>query len=170
MHPHARSAIYSSLQEVCFLPLSLSQMEALHSFLSEELLHSGIRLPVQYTVHNEVLLHTVLHRFPPELGMLLLWLYHRYHRLQYPAAFQEAESDLSVRYQVLNFCDILVHSVYGCLHYSTQSELAVRRILSCRFQLLPEVLPVPQQTVHRQRLSEVVCVPSLLKSSQKSIP
>ena len=32
---------------------------------------------VQYMVHSEVLLHTVLHRFPPELGMLLPWLYHR---------------------------------------------------------------------------------------------
>ena len=52
-------------------------MEALHSFLSEELLHSGIHLPVQYTVHNEVLLHTVLHRFLPEQEMLLPWLYHR---------------------------------------------------------------------------------------------
>ena len=77
VHPHARSAIYSSLQEVCFLPLLLFQMEALHSFLSEELLHSGIHLPVQYTVHNEVLLHTVLHRFLPEQEMLLPWLYHR---------------------------------------------------------------------------------------------
>ena len=77
VHPHTRSAIYSLLQEVCFLPLSLFQMEALHSFLSEELLHSGIHLPVQYMVHSEVLLHTVLHRFPPELGMLLPWLYHR---------------------------------------------------------------------------------------------
>ena len=77
VHPHARSAIYSSLQEVCFLPLSLFQMEALHSFLSAELLHNGIHLPVQYTVHNEVLLHTVLHRFLPEQEMLLPWLYHR---------------------------------------------------------------------------------------------
>ena len=128
-----------------FSPSFAVQMEALHSFLSEELLHSGIHLPVQYMVHSEVLLHTVLHRFPPELGMLLLWLYHRYHRLQYPAAFQEAESDLSVRYQVLNFCDILMHSVCDYLHYSIRSGLAVRRILSCRFQLLPEVLPVPQQ-------------------------
>ena len=52
---------------------------------------------MQYTVHNEVLSHTVLHRFLPEQKMLLPWLYHRYRHLQYPAAFQEAGSDLSVR-------------------------------------------------------------------------